>query len=124
MTDAFPRWPDDWLEDHTLATEEAVAASAEVEFLSALRSDGSVLFSVTWPEGRRYMLVDPIGNVAPQALRVGERSEDAEVARSVEGVWSGALALAKQLIDGEVDPPAAEGADDASRRGRWRRGNG
>lgn len=124
MTDAFPRWPDDWLEDYTLATEEAVAASAEVEFLSALRSDGSVLFSVTWPEGRRYMLVDPIGNVAPQALRVGERSEDAEVARSVEGVWSGALALAKQLVDGEVDPPSAGGEDDTSRRGRWRRGNG
>lgn len=124
MTDTYPRWPDDWLEDHTLATEEAVAASEEVEFLSALRSDGSVLFSVTWPEGRRYMLVDPIGNVAPQALRVGERSEDAEIARSVEGVWSGALALAKQLIDGEVDPPADGGADDGSRRGRWRRGNG
>jgi hypothetical protein len=124
MTDAFPRWPPDWLEDHTLATEESLPASEDIEFLSALRSDGSVLFSVAWPGGRRYLLVDPIGNVGPQALRVGEKSEDGEIARGVEGVWSGALALAKQLVDGEVDPPGAGDEGDQPRRGRWRRGNG
>lgn len=125
MSDAFPRWPPDWLDEHDLATEEELGQAGEVEFLTGLRTDGQVLMSVTWPEGRRYMLVDPVGNAGPQALRVGERAEDPDVARMVEGVWSQALALAKQLIDGEIQgitgqPPA----DDPPSRRPWRRNQG
>jgi len=40
------------------------------------------------------MLVESIGNEAPRALRVGERAEDAEVARIRRGPGSQALAIA------------------------------
>jgi hypothetical protein len=105
MPDAFPRWPPDWIDDHDLAAEEVLVQNEDVSLATALRNDDRVLFSVSWAGGRRYMLVDPIGNDAPRALRVGERAEDADVARIVEGLWSQALA--------EPEPP---------RRRRWGRG--
>jgi hypothetical protein len=125
MSDVFPRWPPDWTDDHTLATDESLAVSEDIEFFSALRSDGQVLFAVAWPEGRRYMLVDPEGETPPRALRVGEKSEDPDIGRGVEGVWSGALALARQILDGEVDPLRPGLAplpteDEPKRRRRWR----
>jgi hypothetical protein len=123
MTDAFPRWPPDWLDEHDLSTEEELGQVGEVEFLTGLRSDGQVLMSVTWPEGRRYMLVDPVGNEGPRALRVGEKSEDPDVARMVEGVWSQALSLAKQLIDGDIQSITPPAPGRSGRRG-WRRGQG
>jgi len=119
MTDPFPRWPPDWLDEHDLAAEEVLAQSADVALASGLRKDGQVLLSVSWPGGRRYLLVDPIGNDAPRALRVGERAEDPEIGRTVDGLWSQALKLAKQLIDGETELPAPEPPE--RRRGRWRR---
>lgn len=111
MTDPFPAWPSAWLEDHTVAAEEVVAADHGVELVSALRNDGQVLLSVRWPGGRRYMLVDPVGGGVPLALRSGEKAEDAEAARLVEGLWSQALTLAKRLIDGEdlLPPEPPEG---------------
>jgi hypothetical protein len=110
MIDDFPRWPPDWVEDHDLATEETVAATDEVSLTSALRNDDRLLMAVSWPGGRRYMLVDPVGNDAPQALRIGERAEDAEVASLVEGLWSQALTIAKRIMDGELPamPPAED----------------
>jgi hypothetical protein len=118
MTDAFPRWPPDWVEDHELAATETVVATEDVSLTSALRNDDRVLMSVAWPGGRRYMLVDPVGNDAPQALRVGERADDAEVARLVEGLWSQALTIAKRLMDGEL--PLAPPPEEAPKR-RWGR---
>jgi hypothetical protein len=103
--DLFPRWPPEWLEDHELELEEAGTEPADVQLVSAMRSDGQVLVSVTWPGGRRYLRVDPSGDEDPEALRIGEPAEDPDVARMVEGVWSQALKLAKQLIDGDVELP-------------------
>ncbi len=121
MSDPHPRWPPEWLDDHPLATEETIAQGGDVELISGLRKDGHVLMAVSWPEGRRYMLIDPIGNDAPRALRAGETSEDPEVALVVESVWSQALQLAKTIIDGDAQPPA--GGEPPGRR-RWRRGEG
>ncbi|MCW3013278.1 MAG: hypothetical protein JWO02_370 [Solirubrobacterales bacterium] len=121
MTDRFPRWPSAWLDERDLATEEVVARAGDVELVSGLRSDGVVLLSVSWPGGRRYLLVDPVGHQGPQALRAGEKSDDAETARVVEALWSQALNLAKHLIDGDVELPLPQ-----SRSGwrPWRRGSG
>lgn len=115
---AFPDWPSAWLEDHDVATSQALAAGEGVELVSALRGDGQVLFRVSWPEGRRWMLVDPVGGGVPSALRAGVRSPDGEAARIVEGLWSQALTLAKGLLDGDVELPGEQGA---SRKRRWRR---
>jgi len=126
VSDDFPRWPPEWIEDHALAAEEVLAEAGDISFASALRADDKVLLSVTWPGGRRWMMVDPVGNEAPQAFRIGERSEDPEINRMVEGVWSQALERAKQLIDGELKLGAAEPeppADGKSRR-PWRRNQG
>jgi hypothetical protein len=121
MTDSFPRWPPDWIDEHDLAAEEVLAATDDVSLMSALRKDDRVLMSVSWPGGRRYMLIDPLGNNPPQALRIGERAEDAEVSRIVEALWSQALTIAKQLMDGELPaiPPPEE---DPPKRRRWGRG--
>lgn len=123
--DDFPVWPPEWVEDHTLAAEEIVADAGSISFVSALRGDDKVLLSVRWPGGRRYMMIDPVGQDPPQAFRVGERSDDPEVSRAIEGVWSQALEQAKKLMDGEIRlgaPPEAD-EQDAGRR-RWRRGQG
>ena len=118
---AFPEWPSAWLEDHGVATSQALAAGEGVELVSALRGDGQVLFRVTWPEGRRWMIVDPVGGGVPSALRAGEPAADGEAARLVEGLWSQALTLAKGLIDGDVALPA-EGDEPSGRKKRpWRR---
>lgn len=126
--DHLPAWPPAWVADHDLAAEQVVAASANVELASALRADDRVLMSVSWPGGRRYLLIDPVGTDPAQALRVGELAEDPDVARAVDGLWSRALTLAKQIMDGELElpgPDAAPGEDEPPRRRRpWRRGQG
>lgn len=116
--DRFPAWPPEWLEDHVLSAEETLAEHEGLTFRTGLRNDGHVLMSVSWPEGRRWMRVDPVGHEPPRALRIGELSEDADTARMVEGVWSQALTLAKQLIDGEItELPTTQ-----PRKRRWGRG--
>jgi len=123
MTDTFPRWPPDWIEDHEVAVEQVVAQSEQVALASAMRADGQVLLSLSWPGGRRYLLVDPIGNHPPQALRIGEEAEEPSLRRGVDRLWSQALGIAKQLIDGELEQPEPE-PDEEPRRRRWRRGQG
>jgi hypothetical protein len=87
--------------------------------MSALRSDERVLLSVSWPGGRRYLMIDPHGVGDPEAFRAGETSSDPDVARSIDAMWSQALQLAKQVADGEL-PMAPEEQPERKRR-RWRR---
>jgi hypothetical protein len=119
MDDLFiPLWPPAWVEDHTLSDEQLVAAGEDVKLMSAVRSDERVLLSVSWPGGRRYLMIDSHG-AAPEAFRAGETSADSEIARSIDAMWSQALALAKQILDGELpafgEPP--------KKRRRWRGGH-
>lgn len=107
-TDEFPRWPPEWVEDRELATEEVLQAAEGVELTSALSGDDRILLSVSWPGGRRYMLVDPVGNEAPRALRIGEVAEDPQTARLIDLLWSRALELAKRLTDGDHEALARE----------------
>ena len=118
MDDIFiPLWPPAWLEDYTLSDEQLVAAGEDVKLMSAVRSDDRVLLSVSWPGGRRYLMIDPDGDGAPEAFRVGPTSTDSDLARSIDAMWSQALRLAKQILEGELpsldEPP--------SKRRRWRR---
>jgi len=123
--DDFPVWPPEWVEDQRLAAEEIIADVGPISFVSALRGDDKVLLSVRWPGGRRYMMIDPVGQEEPQAFRVGERSDDPEVSRAIEGVWSQALEQAKKLMDGEIRLGAPPEADEqGTGRRRWRRGQG
>ena len=39
--------------------------------MSAVRSDERVLLSASWPGGRRYLMIDPTGDAAPEAFRAG-----------------------------------------------------
>ena len=118
MDDIFiPLWPPAWVEDHTLNDEQLVAAGEDVKLMSALRSDERVLLSVSWPGGRRYLMIDPHGEAPPEAFRAGETSTDAGLARSIDAMWSQALQLAKQILDGEL--PSLE--EPPSKRRRWRR---
>jgi hypothetical protein len=119
MDDLFiPLWPPAWVEDHTLSDEQLVAAGEDVKLMSAVRSDERVLLSVSWPGGRRYLMIDSHG-AAPEVFRAGETSADSEIARSIDAMWSQALALAKQILDGELpafgEPP--------KKRRRWRGGH-
>jgi hypothetical protein len=126
VSDDFPRWPPDWIDDYELAAEQVLAEVNGITFASALRADDRVLLSVTWPGGRRYLMVDPVGNDAPQAFKIGERSEDPEISRAIEAVWSQALAQAKALMDGELSlgaPPEPEPEQGKPRR-PWRRNSG
>ncbi len=123
MDDPFPHWPPDWVDDYDLAADERVAVEGDVEFVSALRADDRVLLSVSWPGGKRYLLVDPIGTDAPQALRVGEVAEDPQTARMIDALWSQALTLAKKLMDGDLELPT-EPPERKGRLGRWRRDDG
>jgi hypothetical protein len=118
MDDLFiPLWPPAWLEDHSLNDEQLVAAGEDVKLMSAVRGDERVLLSVSWPGGRRYLMIDPSGEAAPEAFRAGELSEDPDLARAIDAMWSQALQLAKQVQDGELpEPDAQEG-----KRRRWRR---
>ena len=80
MDDLFiPLWPPAWVEDHTLSDEQLVAAGEDVRLMSAQRSDQRVLLSVSWPGGRRYLMIDPDGGAAPEAFRAGETSSDSEL---------------------------------------------
>ena len=116
MDDLFiPLWPPAWVEDHTLSDEQLVAAGEDVKLMSAVRSDERVLLSVSWPGGRRYLMIDPHGGAA-EAYRAGEASADSELARSIDAMWSQALQLAKQILDGEL-PPFGE---PPKKRRRWR----
>ena len=113
----IPLWPPPWVENHTLSDEQLVAAGEDVKLMSALRSDERVLLSVSWSGGRRYLMIDPHGDAAPEAFRAGETSTDSDLARSIDAMWSQALHIAKQILDGElptVDEPP-------SKRRRWRR---
>src|SRR3954467_8035804 len=94
-----------------------VAAGDDVKLMSAVRSDERVLLSVSWPGGRRYLMIDPHGEAPPEALRAGDTATDSDVARSIDAMWSQALRLAKQIQDGEM--PAVDQEPD--KRRRWRR---
>jgi hypothetical protein len=98
----IPLWPPAWVEDHALADEQLVAAGDEVRLMSAVRSDERVLLSVSWPGGRRYLMIDPHGDAAAEAFRAGAPSEDTAFARSIDAMWSQALRIAKQIMDGEL----------------------
>jgi hypothetical protein len=116
MDDLFiPLWPPAWVEDYTLIDEQFVDAAEGVKLLSAVRSDQRVLLSVSWPGGRRYLMIDPLGDGAPEAFRAGAPSADSDTARSIDAMWSQALRLAKRMLDGELPTPVEQ------RRKRWRR---
>ena len=120
MDDLFiPLWPPAWVEDHTLSDEQLVAAGEDVKLMTAVRSDQRVLLSVSWPGGRRYLMIDPDGDGAPEAFRAGATSEDSEFARAIDAMWSQALLLAKQILDGEL--PAV--GEQPKKRRRWRGGD-
>ena len=117
MDDLFiPLWPPAWLEDHTVGDEQIVEAAEDVRLMSAVRSDERVLLSVSWPGGRRYLMIDPTGDAPPAAFRAGATSTDTDTARSIDALWSQALLLAKRILDGEVPT-----VTDEPRRKRWRR---
>jgi hypothetical protein len=113
----IPLWPPAWVEDHVLSDEQLVAAGEDVKLMSAVRSDQRVLLSVSWPGGRRYLMIDPTGDAAAEALRAGAVSDDTDLARSIDAMWSQALRLAKQIMDGEL--PALE--EEPPKRRRWGR---
>jgi hypothetical protein len=118
MDDLFiPLWPPAWVEDHTLGDEQLVAAGEDVKLMSALRSDERVLLSVSWPGGRRYLMIDPHGDGAPEAFRTGATAADPDLARSIDAMWSQALRLAKQIQDGEL--PSLD--ERPGKRRPWRR---
>jgi hypothetical protein len=121
MDDLFiPLWPPAWLEGYELSDEQLVAAGEDVKLMSALRSDQRVLLSVSWPGGRRYLMIDPDGEGAPEAFRAGAISTDSELARGIDAMWSQALRLAKQIQDGEL-PAVPEPEEPPQKRSRWRR---
>ena len=113
----IPLWPPAWVEDHDVSDEQLMDASEDVKLMSAMRSDQRVLLSVSWPGGRRYLMIDPNGDGAPEALRAGATSTDPDLARSIDAMWSQALQLAKQTLDGDLpsldEPPR--------KHRRWRR---
>jgi hypothetical protein len=118
MEDLFiPLWPPAWVEDYTLSDEQLVAAGEDVKLMSAVRSDQRVLLSLWWPGGRRYLMIDPRGDGAPEAFRAGETSTDPDLARSIDAMWSQALQLAKQIRDGEL--PTLD--EQRPKRRRWGR---
>jgi hypothetical protein len=113
----IPLWPPAWVEDHILSDEQLVEAGEDVNLMSAVRSDQRVLLSVSWPGGRRYLMIDPEGGAAPEAFRAGAVSAETDIARSIDAMWSQALMLAKQILDGEL--PTLD-QQPRKRRG-WRR---
>ena len=85
--------------------------------MNAVRSVERILLSVSWPGGRRYLMVDPHGNEPAEAFRAGATSTDPDVARAIDAMWSQALQLAKQIQDGEL--PTLD--DEPRKRRGWRR---
>jgi len=61
-------WPRAWVEGYALGDERLVAAGGDVGLMSAVRCDQRVLLSVSWPGGRRYVMIDPRGEGAAEAL--------------------------------------------------------
>ena len=114
----IPLWPPAWVDDLDVSDEQLVDAGEHVKLMSAVRSDQRVLLSVSWPGGRRYLMIDPEGGAAPEAFRAGAPSEDTDLARAIDAMWSQALRLAKQMIDGEI--PAS--GEPPRKRRRWGRG--
>src|SRR4051812_15771461 len=103
MDDIFiPLWPPAWVEDYTLSDEQLVAAGDDVKLMRAVRSDQRVLLSVSWPGGRRYLMIDPHGEGAAASFRAGATSANSDFARAIDAMWSQALQLAKQILDGEL----------------------
>ena len=118
MDDIFiPLWPPAWVEGYTLSDEQLVAAGDDVKLMSAVRSDERILLSVSWPGGRRYLMIDPHEDGEAEAFRAGAPAKDSDFARSIDAMWSQALRLAKQIQEGELpsldQPP--------NKRRRWRR---
>jgi hypothetical protein len=123
MDDLFiPLWPPAWVEGFTLSDEQLVAAGEDVRLMSAVRSDERVLLSVSWPGGRRYLMIDAHGGADPEAFRAGTIATDADLARSIDAMWSQALRLAKQIQDGEL-PALEQPPPPPEKRRRWRRGD-
>ena len=116
MDDLFiPLWPPAWVEGHTLSDEQFVAAAEDVRLMSAVRSDERILLSVSWPGGRRYLMIDPHGDSPAEAFRAGTTATDPDAARAIDAMWSQALHLAKRIQDGDLPAPVQQ------RRRRWRR---
>ena len=113
----IPLWPPVWVEDHEVGDEQLIEAGEDVKLMSAVRSDQRVLLSVSWPGGRRYLMIDPEGGAAAEAFRAGEPAEDTELARAIDAMWSQALLLAKRMMDGEL--PVLE--EPSPKRRRWGR---
>jgi hypothetical protein len=97
----IPLWPPAWVDDHEISDEQLIAAGEDVKLMSALRSDQRVLLSVSWPRGRRYLMIDPQGAAAAEAFRAGAPPADTDLSHAIDAMWSQALLLAKQMIDGE-----------------------
>ena len=113
----IPLWPPAWVEDHTLRDEHLVGTGEDVKLMSAVRSDQRVLLSVSWPGGRRYLMIDPQGGAPAEAFRAGAAPADTGLARSIDAMWSQALMLAKRILDGEL--PALD--EQPRKRRGWRR---
>ncbi|MEN3279402.1 MAG: hypothetical protein V7607_542 [Solirubrobacteraceae bacterium] len=113
----IPLWPPAWVDDHDVSDEQLIAAGEDVKLMSGVRSDQRVLLSVSWPGGRRYLMIDPEAGAAPEAFRAGAPPPDTELARAIDAMWSQALLLAKQMMDGEL--PVSE--EPTRKRRRWGR---
>ena len=116
MDDIFiPLWPPAWVEDLTIS-DAARRGGGDVKLMSALGSDERVLLSVSWPAAA----VPDDRSARGRRARGLSRRRDVdrpELARSIDAMWSQALQLAKQILDGEL--PSLE--EPPSKRRRWRR---
>jgi hypothetical protein len=97
----IPLWPPAWVEGFALTDEQLIAAGDDVRLMTAMRADDRVLLSVSWPGGRRYLMVDPQG-APPEAFRAGDVPADPNLSRAIDAMWSQALRVAKQIMDGEL----------------------
>ena len=122
---ALPPWPPDWVETWPLGETITLGVTDGVVLISAERADGQVLMALTWPEGRRWIRIDPSGEEPPETFRAGELAEDNQLARQIDALWSQALRVAKMLIDGEADKLAelvAQAQGEEPKKRFWRRG--
>lgn len=119
----IPLWPPAWVQDHEVGDEQLVSTEDDVRLMSASRSDDRLLISVSWPGGRRYLMIDPEGDAAPEVFRAGEKSEDSDLARAIDALWSQALRLAKAAEDGELSAIYEDPPPQPPKRRGWRRGD-
>jgi hypothetical protein len=117
----IPLWPPPWVEDHDVGDEQLIEAGEDVRLMSAVRSDQRVLLSVSWSGGRRYLMVDPEGGAPAEAFRAGDTAADAALARAIDAMWSQALLLAKQMMDGELPTELPTSDEPPRKRRRWGR---